>query len=220
MFDLINRYRAVFDELKLDDISGQQILDVGGSSASILSFLEKKQNITVCDIVIDDKIMGLNQVLGSGFCLPFKDNSFDNVMCVDTLEHIQNDKRKLFVQELARVARKKLVIATPHSEAYFFENLILNMGKLLGKEMKWLTEHKQFGLPIKEEIAKSLQNYDFTVKKNCNIIIWFLQVLTDFFTKPVQLWLGEKRMLKLYGPFSRFINFGKTYRILFVVEKG
>lgn len=220
MFDLINRYRAVFDVLKLDEVPNQSILDVGGSSASIIHFLKNKQNITVCDIVIEKKRNELNQIIGSGYNLPFKANSFDNVVCIDTLEHIPNDQRKIFVNELARVAKHKLVIATPHSEAYFFENLVLNMGKILRKEMKWLNEHKQFGLPEKEEISEHLKNYRFVVQKNCNIVIWFLQIITDFFTKPLQLLMSEKLMMHLYGPVSRYINFGKTYRIILVVEKS
>lgn len=219
MFDLINRYRAVFDILSLDTVENQQILDVGGSNTSILPFLANKQKITVCDIAFDKKSDELNKVLASGFCLPFKNNSFDHVICIDTLEHILPDKRKTFIQEMLRVAQKKLVIATPHSEAYFFENMILSIGKLLGKEMKWLGEHKQMGLPKKEEVKEALNGCHYEIKKNCNTTIWFLQILADFFTKPLQLMLGERKMLKLYGPFSRFINFGKTYRIIVSVDK-
>ena len=151
--------------------------------------------------------------------MPFKNNSFDNVICIDTLEHIQKDKRKLFINELIRVSKKILVIGTPHSEAYFFENLILNLGILFGKEMKWLKEHKENTLPKKEEISEILKNEKFTIYKNCNIVIWFLQILLDFFTKPLQSALGEKYILNFYGPFSRYINFGKTYRLIVVIDK-
>ena len=44
-------------------------------------------------------------------CLPYKDNSFDTVICSDVLEHLGPHKQA--VGELLRIARKKVIISVP-----------------------------------------------------------------------------------------------------------
>ena len=53
---------------------------------------------------------------GSILSLPFKDNSFDTVVCSEVLEHIS--ELELAVTELKRVARTYVVISVPN-EPYF-----------------------------------------------------------------------------------------------------
>ncbi len=49
--------------------------------------------------------------------LEFKDNSFDWVLCSETLEHIFNDKTA--INELIRVARHHLIITVPQKSLYW-----------------------------------------------------------------------------------------------------
>ena len=48
--------------------------------------------------------------------LPFRDGAFDTTICLDVLEHVENDANA--VRELARVTRKRLVIAVPQEDKW------------------------------------------------------------------------------------------------------
>ena len=52
---------------------------------------------------------------GSAFDIPFKDKSFDTVFCKSLLEHQHPDEYHLIVREMARVAKKQVILA-------FFKN--------------------------------------------------------------------------------------------------
>lgn len=47
-----------------------------------------------------------------GYQLPYKDNYFDVVTCVDVVEHVEDYDR--FIDELVRVAKRAVVFATPN----------------------------------------------------------------------------------------------------------
>ena len=81
------------------------LLDVGGSDFSVYGPLAQKFKITTCDIKPKKGI--LKQDVQK---LTFKDNSFDTVVSVATLEHIQKNKRSKFLEELKRVSKKKILI--------------------------------------------------------------------------------------------------------------
>ena len=57
-------------------------------------------------------------VRGSVENLPFKDNSFDLVLCSEVLEHIPDWKKAL--SELQRVSRKYIVLTIPLEKAFFW----------------------------------------------------------------------------------------------------
>ena len=51
--------------------------------------------------------------------LPFKDNSFDTVLCSETIEHIK-DYRKA-IKELVRISNRNIIITTPNEESLTIE---------------------------------------------------------------------------------------------------
>lgn len=55
---------------------------------------------------------GVN-VIGSGFCLPFRDNSFIEIHTVHVLEHLTRDKIPIMLKELARVSCGDVYIEVP-----------------------------------------------------------------------------------------------------------
>lgn len=59
--------------------------------------------------------------------LPYRDNSFDIIFTLDTLEHIKDDKLAIF--ELSRVLRKNgiVIISIPHKMKYYH-----NQDKIIG----------------------------------------------------------------------------------------
>jgi len=74
-------------------------------------------------------------VLASVKALPFGATSFDVVTCLEVLEHLEDPRAA--AQELARVARRAVILSVPH-EPYF------RIGNLLrGKHVERLGDHPE-----------------------------------------------------------------------------
>jgi|Deesub1362A_J573_1020465.scaffolds.fasta_scaffold02187_5 ubiquinone/menaquinone biosynthesis C-methylase UbiE len=108
----------------LKNIKGRKILDIGFIGEYEKPFVHNKiieRNPTSTIIGIDLNKTGVhkhrlkNSVIGSGFYLPFKENSFDVVLLAEVLEHLENPIEIL--KEINRVLRKngKLLLTTPSS---------------------------------------------------------------------------------------------------------
>ena len=51
--------------------------------------------------------------LGTSLTLPFPDNHFDTVICLECLEHLYIEDVNILMAELVRVCKKNLIISTP-----------------------------------------------------------------------------------------------------------
>ena len=88
--------------------------------------------------------------------LPFRDDAFGVVLCLDVLEHVPAAERAGFVQELARVAAERVILACPSSEAQAIDDLLVTTFQTAGTALpSWLTEHYDCGLPTPDEIAEA-----------------------------------------------------------------
>lgn len=100
---------SLTDEL-IDSIKtyGDKILDVGcGDGSRVKELKEKKFDAFGTEINphwIDNETI----IKGDIYALPFEDDSFDVVFCIDVLEHLKNPI--LAIKELFRVSRKALII--------------------------------------------------------------------------------------------------------------
>ena len=54
-----------------------------------------------------------NIILGDARYLPFKDKSFDAVICMEVLEHFEKEEGEKLLEELDRVARRQILVSTP-----------------------------------------------------------------------------------------------------------
>lgn len=93
---------------------GNSILNLGCGDGYFNPYLRKRfkkvigVDINKADLMIASEINkseGIKYEHYNGKKLPFKDNNFDEVVCVDVLEHIKNDKEIL--KEIYRVLKKK-----------------------------------------------------------------------------------------------------------------
>lgn len=117
----------------LKDARGQVIVDVGCGTGAYVSALNFQKNFVYgCDLAMASlrKAKRLNTTnicffQDSIYELPFKDNKLDTVICLDVLEHLEDDKRAL--DEIFRVLSKSgyLIVRVPnrrwserHKEAY------------------------------------------------------------------------------------------------------
>jgi SAM-dependent methyltransferase len=82
-------------------------------------------------------------VTGSVIDLPFPDRSFDVVGCFEVLEHLPGDFPRRALSELARVARRAVVLSVPHEPLFCLANAA--RGKNLDVRPRGSDpDHKQF----------------------------------------------------------------------------
>ena len=111
---------------------GNSVLDVGfglGYGLTILSiYAESVTGIDVdkkCVEYCQESLSGRNPKLiclkqYDGYNIPFADNHFDLVTCIDVLEHVENYER--FLKELLRVSKKGVFISTPNRRPEYTNN--------------------------------------------------------------------------------------------------
>lgn len=130
------------------------ILDVGGFGGELEKFLPN-DDITI----IDTMSLPSNHkkiIVGDALNLPFFDQEFDFVVSADTLEHISQEKRNVFLDESFRVSKGTIIIAAPFEttgvvESEYEINLLYK--SLFNVDYPWLKEHIENGLP-KLELVK------------------------------------------------------------------
>ena len=131
----------------LNNLLGPQLQD---NSAPI------KFNTFVVDLIYCGES---GAIQGDGCFLPFKNNTFDLVASLDTLEHIPPESREKFLGELCRVSRDLILISAPPKDENIElveKTLLTQIKQLYGLEHQQLLEHRQLGLPASEEVVRVL----------------------------------------------------------------
>lgn len=110
---------------------------------------------------------------GSGMCLPFKDKTFDRVICSEVLEHVDDEHQ--VTAELTRVLKDDGVLAvsvpTPYTERIFWK---------LGKNYSHPGGHIRIfkGREIVELLKENdLEVYEVTHKHSLHSVYWFYRCL-------------------------------------------
>jgi SAM-dependent methyltransferase len=100
------------------EVVGPSVCDVGCGTGTLLRHIRdhSRQDLTRMvgiDLIPPDAPIGGGIEFVSGWIedLPFADRSFDTVVCTHVIEHILNYRRA--IEELRRVARRRLVIVVP-----------------------------------------------------------------------------------------------------------
>ncbi len=95
------------------------ILDVGCGDGSIIDQLDRKYALTGVDLsqtAIKLAPPDITRAVCSSTLLPFADRCFDLVMCHDLLEHFPEDYILKTTKEIARVAKRYIIISAPEKE--------------------------------------------------------------------------------------------------------
>jgi len=163
-FDVLQRFQAIADALAalpLRDVdassSAHLVLDVGGFPGRLADYMRGRGFST---LTIDTPACDRDDyVQGRGESLPFADASFPVVVTSDTLEHIPPAARASFLSELARVAKRWVIVSGPlyspivdHVEERL-DSLYRNMH---AAPHPWLVEHREYGLPRWPQIVQVL----------------------------------------------------------------
>lgn len=125
----------------IGDIRPKKILDAGcGEGFIARAILFHYPQIEYTGIELDkntvqkarDKVKQAKFINGSITALPFKDKSFDLVICLEVLEHLSSPLQGL--KELCRVSKKTVLVSVPDEPLFSYLRLIffhdiLRLGK-------------------------------------------------------------------------------------------
>ncbi len=220
------RYLPVVSAIKKEDLLNSQILEVGPGSLGITPYLKRE----IDGIDVDFSGPGtklLNKIKGKADDLPFRKNSYDVVISVDILEHLEKDLREKAIYEILRVAKKLAVIVVPTGKYAEDQDRKLqkHWEKIFENENQFLQEHVRNGLPSSDEILvltdRSLRKLNKKAKvsssKNLNLFVRNILMKT-WITKNKFLYYLYLKGYLLLVPILRFTNFGNCYRRVFVIE--
>jgi len=154
--------------------SNFKILDVGCGGGELLKILSEKTGADCYGVEpfpMYEFIFDNSKILkAKAEDLPFTSNSFDLVICVDVLEHVDNIEKAL--SELIRVSRKFIYIRypnylypyEPHFKKPFFPYLPKTLARLYFKLLGFSSEEVSFINHInylnKISLLRYLKNYD------------------------------------------------------------
>jgi len=148
---LIERFhRKIVAEIAA--LSPQTFLDAGCGEGFVAQRVLRELpgvELTGCDVsdgalaVAARKNPGGRFVSGSVVSLPFADKTFDVVGCFEVLEHLPGELPRQALAEMARVARRAVVLSVPHEPVFCLANAA--RGKNLDVRPRGSDpDHKQF----------------------------------------------------------------------------
>ncbi len=127
----------------LAPLNPKRILDAGcGEGFTLSRFYELKigESLEGIDYSLDAIRIGkqvhphLNIKRGDIYNLVYKDNSFDLVICMEVLEHLEYPQKAL--QEIVRVSKKYILLTVPN-EPWFLLSNYTRWGQDIGHINKW-----------------------------------------------------------------------------------
>ncbi len=151
-FLINNFYSSLISIIK--DLSPNTILDAGCGEGFTMNKLSKngigkeiegieymKEAISLGKKLYSD--LAIKQ--GSVYELPYKDNSFDLVICTEVLEHLEEPAKAL--KEILRVSKKYLIISVPNEPLFMVSNFLRgkNLSRL-GNDMGHINHWNPFSL--------------------------------------------------------------------------
>ena len=199
-YDVFERHKKVGSFIG----RGETVLDVGGQ-LNLLAQFSKPAKIVVANL---GKSQEASDIKIKKDKLPFKNNSFSTVCAVDVIEHIPSKKRNRFLKELLRVAGEKIILSFPigtekHIE---YEKEIKIWLSQRGKDVAYLDEHINYGLPKAGQILKITKEYKTKIFYSGNLrankylfkllifdpnvvmvrkIVYFVKIVFNFLTNSI-----------------------------------
>ncbi|MFB0560520.1 MAG: class I SAM-dependent methyltransferase [Candidatus Lokiarchaeia archaeon] len=210
----IERGQWLIDTLKsFKRLKGKRALDVGSGSGGI-SIAFVKNNIETVNFDTERKYtivsqrwaeengVELNQMLASGEEMPFKDESFDVILCSDVIEHVERPEN--LVREISRMLKKGgiLYVTCPNKmsprliweDNHYFLPLIVLLPRKLADIYVRATNRGE-----KTEVI-FLPTYS-------KLITMFKKVGIELYSFELENKINEFKKSSLYEKFPGLINF-------------
>lgn len=220
------RYLPIISVLKNRKMLDSKILEVGSGSLGITPYLNKSLDAIDVDFSGPQTPL-LNKISGTADNLPFRKNSYDVLICADTLEHLEKNQREKAIEEMMRVAKKLIIIVVPTGDLSQEQDKKLDAyyQKIFSKKNNFLSQHVENGLPSTNEILvifdrlsrKLNKKTKITSKPLLNLKIREILMKTWITKNRYTYYLYLKGYL-IFMPFLALMNWGNCYRKLFVVE--
>jgi len=156
------RYDPIVKKLKqLKKMNSKlKVLEIGSGSKGVTRFF--RHPVTGVDVEFQEhKDPLLTEIrLPAQKGLPFKNNEFDVVLSVDTVEHIPRKERDAALKEMLRVSNRHILLAYPARWTKWDERVLRKWPKDLDTYQN-IKEHYDCGMPDGSEVER--------VFKNCKI---------------------------------------------------
>lgn len=219
------RYLPIVERIKKTKEVGN-ILEVGSAGLGIAPYL--KREVTGVDVEFTPPYHPfLKRVKASALKLPFSDSTYDVVLSVDMLEHLNEKDRALAISEMTRVAKKQVLIGVPSGKEAIHEDIYLHefYKSKFGKKYKFFEEQIEEKLPAKEDMVKMIitaasnLNKKISVKVvgNENITVHRL-LMKGWMTRNFLANIFYRKVLLFFIPILRLFDSPPYYRQLFFVE--
>jgi len=236
------------DKIKLLDAclpfdEARAALDLGCAQGILSYFLRRKGGFWVH---ADEDLVNLRtarEIVGNGLVqlegsqMPFKDMSFDLVVCLDYLEHVEDDRACL--SEISRTLRPggELVLITPRTGRFFW---LYKLRSLLGLRLE-LYGHKREGYTLTaldKRLAEAgfapfwRRTYSRFFSEFLELILNFIYMkimtanpspsLRDGHIRPVNEaeFLAQKKTLRLYSVVYPFVWLASRLDLAFFFLRG
>jgi len=221
------RYINIIKDIKKRFPKGAKILDVGSGEFGIATYIEKGYEITGTDIDFGKKRQaGFKIVKASAEKLPFKDDAFDVVTCIDVMEHLPKKIREKSTEEMIRVGKSVVYMSFPRGKfSVYVDKLISKYYQSTHKKrFAYLEEHQKYGLPetdlilkyVDKSLSKFNKNATVTTGGNTNSFLWIFLLFLGFSENRYLTNIYHKLLLIL--PFLNLMHFPPTYRTVIIVD--
>lgn len=220
------RYLPIVANIKSRVSRIENILELGSGWLGIAPYLDKMV-VGVDEDFGGKKFHLLKQVKGNILKVPFADNSFDYVICVDVLEHLTKEQRARALAEILRVAKKEFFIGVPCGRQSYQQDkkLEIKYRKIFDRQFSFLQDHLKFGLPEESEIMQGLNlaskrnHKKITIKIQGNENLQLREFLMKgWMTKNPMIDFIYRKFFLLLIPLFKLFDKPPYYRKLFFVR--
>ena len=199
------------------------VLEIGASRTGITPYLPR--TIIGCDVSFPPEITPMLVPVVARGTLPFREESFDAVISLDTLEHVPREARQLFIDEMFRVSRRYIVAGFPEGEAAERHDGVMEAyyKRHRVEAHEYFLEHRQFRIPRREEAASYLAEaarkhgraYNAHRVKNVNVLLRSLFMRTVWSSSP--LLQKSYTLLTALSRWDSAFHHGTCYRSIYFV---
>ncbi|HEX8646151.1 MAG TPA: class I SAM-dependent methyltransferase [Thermoleophilaceae bacterium] len=233
--DAALRYATVSELMAERWTEGADVLEVGSGAGGITQFLDLP--VTGLDLAFERTAVlatgWLRPVEGSALAMPFEDGSFDFVLSLEMLEHLDPADREPALREMIRVLRPggRLVATFPADAAATELDTWLNdrYRRKHGEDHPWVGEHLREGVPATDEMAALVERLlppgaSVAVHKHMPApafkVVHWLYALEPLWPVTRPLGLHTRPFVRLLFDAVRRWRRGPAYRTIVVVDRG
>ncbi len=225
MLNRLARYQPVIRFINENRPSS--ILEIGSGSLGIGEFCSRR--FTGVDIAFEGTpVKHMEPVKISATELPFSDNAFDLVICLDVLEHINPQMREQVIDEALRVTKSVCILGFPCGKAA--HNIDEKLYDWCKKKMVpvplWLEEHMQAPFPEEDFVtsvikARNMESYSGFGNEHIKIhfYILILEMHPRRWVRKIASLLRYKLKVLSEGLLA-LTNEPPHYRKMFIIKKN